>query len=278
MLEINKIVAVLNDFEMLDAVLSKIVKLSKKHNAQVEVVFIQESKLFELPDFFRFKELPPEKSLDKEIIQKELMHKLFDLGYKDSVPVFVYIDDTVEYVLHQTKNYQNTIIVISYQDEIVKELVKKTHLPVLVMKNNTSKNYEKIVIPVDFTRESEDSILFAKTLFPDRNLELLHDYRYIIGENYIDLEGMPVQYNNIRLNDVLKKENKKQLELLATKMQLNANFITEESSLENDLVNFIKNNKFDLVVLSAHNFNTLFSGTVLPELLELSPVDLLIYS
>jgi len=67
MQSMTKIIAVLNDFTMIDAVLDKTLTFSQKHHATVEILYVHERPLFEIPDFFRSGE--QETPLDKEKIK-----------------------------------------------------------------------------------------------------------------------------------------------------------------------------------------------------------------
>ena len=89
MKKIKKIIAVLNDFETADAVLSRAVMLSKEQDASLEIIFVHEESFFKLPDFFRFKESPPEEIVDKEKIRKEVTDKSAAFGVTEGCPVLM---------------------------------------------------------------------------------------------------------------------------------------------------------------------------------------------
>jgi len=276
--KITKAVAVINDFEMADAVLSKAVRLAQKESMSLEIIFVHEEKLFGLPEFFRFKEISPDQPIDKEKMQKEIAAKLNGLGVKERCPILVFVDDTADRVLVQTENDKETLIILSYHEDTVKKVIRKSHLPVLVVKQNSSADYNKILIPVDFSSASTKSIELTKTLFPEITTELVYDYRYIIGNDLFDPEGMSVSYMDIDLNDQEKKATKKELESLSEKMGVKSSFIIQESTIEDDLVSFIQANNFDLAVLGSHDANTLFFGSISFDVMEASPIDLMIYA
>lgn len=276
--KITKAVAVINDFEMADAVLSKAVRLAQKESMSLEIIFVHEEKLFGLPEFFRFKEISPDQPIDKEKMQKEIAAKLNGLGVKERCPILVFVDDTADRVLVQTENDKETLIILSYHEDTVKKVIRKSHLPVLVVKQNSSADYNKILIPVDFSSASTKSIELTKTLFPEITTELVYDYRYIIGNDLFDPEGMSVSYMDIDLNDQEKKAAKKELESLSEKMGVKSSFIIQESTIEDDLVSFIQANNFDLAVLGSHDANTLFFGSISFDVMEASPIDLMIYA
>lgn len=276
--KITKIIAVINNYETLDAVLSKAVRFSNEQNAQLEILYVHEEALFKLPEYFRFKEIAPNQPIDKEKLQKEIAQKLADLGVEENTPILIFIDDTADHVLVQTKDEKEAMIVISYHKKIAKDLIKRSHLPVLIVKNNTTDDYKNVIVPVDFSPISKKSIVLAKALFPKKDIELVHDYRYLINEEYMDPEGLSITYENFELDDIEKKANKRELEALAQKMQLKGSFITQDSTLEKDLLHFIQNNSFDLAVIGSNNADNLFFGSVSFDLMEIMPIDLLIYA
>lgn len=59
-------------------------------------------------------------------------------------------------------------------------VARKTHLPVLIIKNATKKKYQKILVPVDFSSASKYALQFANQLFSKMDLHILHvgDHEY----------------------------------------------------------------------------------------------------
>ena len=276
MKEIKKIIAVLNDFETADAVLLKSLILSKEQDVQLEIIFVHEEAFFKLPDFFRFKKSPPEETIDTKKIREEIADKVVALGNKEGCPILVFIDDTADRVLVQTQDEKETIIVISYHKKIAKKLIKQSHLPILIIKNNHTENYEKIVVPVDFSLASKESIVLAKTLFPTKQIELVHDYRTLDMEGFMDSEGL--KNTGIELINIEKKDAEDNFEALLQEMQCKGYFITEKTSPKEDLSDFIQRNGNDLAVIGSNNANKLFFDSVSFDLLETLLIDLLIYA
>lgn len=278
MRQIKRIMAVINDFGMADAILSKAAALSQREQAKLEVMFVHEEKLFDLPEFFRFKEIAPNQPVDKEKIQKEITQKLTVLGVKESVPVLVFVDDTADHVLLQTKNAQETLIILSYDKNIARKVIKKSHLPVLVIKHNRTVDYAKVVVPVDFSPASKESIVLAKALFPQKQIELVHDYRALYMEGFMDSEGMAELGAEVELTDMEKKAAEDNFEALLQEMQCKGSFLTEKASFQEDLSDFILDNGHDLAIIGSNNADKLFFDSVSFDLLETLPIDLLIYS
>jgi nucleotide-binding universal stress UspA family protein len=275
--KITKVMAVINDFEMADAVLTKAVTLAQRESSRLEVMFVHEEKLFALPEYFRFKEIAPELPVDKTKVQKEIAGKLKGLGVKEECPILVFVDDTADHVLVRTENDKDTLIVLSYHEDVVKKVIRKSHLPVLVVKQNNRNDYTKIVIPVNFSTASKAGLELAAALFSGKAIELVHDYRNLYLEGYMDSEGMSIAYLDIDINDQQKETAEKELKSLAEQTGLKSSFIVQESTIENDLVTFIRANGFDLMVLGSQDADSLLLGSVSFDIMEASPIDLMIY-
>ncbi len=276
--KITKAVAVINDFETADAVLSKAVRLSNEQDARLEIFYVHEEALFKLPEYFRFKEIAPDQPIDKEKVRQEIAQKLANMGIEESIPILIFIDDTADHVLVQTQDEKESIIVMSYHEKIAKELIKESHLPVLIIKNNTTDDYEKIVAPVDFSTASKESIVLAKALFPKKEIELVHDYRALYMEGFMDSEGFAELSAEVELTDTEKKAAEDNFEALLQEMQCKGSFITEKKSFAEDLSDFIQRNGSDLAVIGSNNADKLFFDSVSFDLLEALPIDLLIYA
>jgi len=127
----NKVLAVLNDIEALDTVLTRAVSLSEEKKAILEVLFVHEEKIFGLPDFFRFKETSEKDIADNDKIKKEIENKLTTLGSKQKHIILVKIDDTVDRVLELTKGDESITVVIQNHDVITKKLTQQENLEIV---------------------------------------------------------------------------------------------------------------------------------------------------
>ena len=129
----NKVLAVINDLEAVDAVLKKAISIAQENKAILEVLFVHEEKLFALPDFFRFKETPEKDLVDKDKVKKEIEGKLASLGYTHEPIVLVQIDDTVDRVLEFTKHDEAATVVMQNEETITKKLAQHTNLDVVTL-------------------------------------------------------------------------------------------------------------------------------------------------
>ncbi len=275
---INKIIAVLNDFDTVENILKKASELSSQQKAILEVLYVHETPLFDVPDYFRSRDNIGNDLIDKEKIKKEIEKRLVKLGSNLNYAILVFIGDTLDQVLTQTKEDINTLIITAYHEQITEKLVQKSHLPVLVIKNSV-KDYRKIVLPIDFSKNSRECIDLAQMLFSQSNMRLLYDYRYLTDLSIIDVDyfSMPAVNPNIQIEQEIKQKQKEQFQTLKKETTLEGDFIEEHLSTEEDLAQFIEANNFDLTVLCSNNRDFLFSESISFELLKMLSTDLLIY-
>ena len=270
---LTKVISVLNDIETINIVLAKAINIANEHSVQLEIIFVHEEPLFVMPDFFSTTGM-----VDKQKIKSEIEKQLGNLNFKDKCPIFVFMDDTVGRVTHLTKDDEDTLIITAYHEKISKMLVKKTHLPVLVVKNQVVDSYKKVVIPFDFSLLCEQSVTLAKLLFAKSELELVYDYRYLPSVEMIELD--PMLYSSIYVDTDFNpnqiKIKKKDLKEYADKENVKGYFIVEELSLEEDLLNFINKNNFSLIVMASSNIDTIFSKSLSLNLLNNSSIDILL--
>ncbi len=276
---INKVVAVLNDFEMADNILGKALKFSSQQNAILEVLYVHEESLFAVPDYFRSSEHINDNLIDKDKVRKELKERILKLGFEKDCAILVFIDDTLDRVLTQTKEDKETLILIEYHKEITKKLIKKSHLPVLVIKNSAT-DYKNVVVPIDLGENTDGCIDLANKLFPTATKRLLHDYRYVINTTIMDLDylGIPTTEPDFaeEINQKLKSSQVEKFEDLKKKTGLEGDFIEEKLSVEDDLTQFINEKHFNLTILCSRDEDFIFSSSISFILLETLSTDILI--
>ncbi len=278
MKNIKRVIAVLNDFEKADIVLKKALEFSSQKDAVLEVLYVHEEPLFDLPDFFQLQDDVEDDIIDAQKIKKELKHRIKEISGSQECAVLVYINDTVSRLEALTKGDTSVFVITAYYEKITQKLVQKNRLPILVIKNDI-KDYQKIVIPVDLTKSSYGCIDLAKMIFPQVNKRLLYDYRYVIDYSLVDTGylGMsatePVM--NSSLNEEVKQNKLELFEALKKEMELEGDFIEESLLIEEDLSNFINTNHFDLTILSFdRDFLSIDSISLL--LLKMLHTDILI--
>jgi len=272
----QKIIAVLNDFKTADDVLEKALELSSKQKAMLEILYVHEEPLFDIPDYFRSDESIKGNLVDKDKIKKEIEDRVSKIKDDHDFAVLVYINDTTDRLVTLIKEDSDIFVITAYHEKITKKLVKKSHFPVLVIKNR-AKEYKKIVIPVEMSKGSLKCIDFAKTLFSRDKIRLLHDYRYIVNPYTMDINYLGVPSIEPTINIEIQEQKKESFEALKKDTNLQGDFIEEDLSIEEDLAKFIEENGFDLTILCSDK-KSFLSNSVFFSLLEILSTDVLIHS
>lgn len=275
----KKIIVVLNNFQKADDLLQKAIMLSQKHNAFLEVLYIHETALFDLPDYFRVKESLNDSGVDKDKVEKEIKERILKFGFENDYAILVFVADTIDKVLISTREDTQTLILIEYHKKMTQQLVKKSHLPLLIVKNSVI-DYKKIVLPVDLGENMHKCINLADTIFPNIEKRLLFDYRNVVDTSNLDVNNLVIPTMNPLLNMEINKELKKNqlnaFEDLKKKTGFDGDFIEEALSLEDDLSHYINISDSDLTILYSNKEEFLFSNSLCFSLLETLSTDILI--
>lgn len=275
---ITKIVAVINDLKMIDTLLTRALTLSKRQDARLEIIYVHEEELFDLPEYFRLKELPQDEPVDQPKVRKEITSRLMALGGDEETPILVFIDDTVDHVMRELEEVTDAMIVMTYHEKTAKALIKKSHLPVLMIKNDITDEYMNIALPVDLSPVSKKSIALAKQLFPTGDIILLHDYRAVYLEEFMDPDGMTTIDLDLELSDLQKAETKSAFEALQHEVGCEGRFLTVRASIQEDIFDFVHDVGNDLIVLGSNNADSLFFESVSFDLMEKLAIDVLVYA
>ncbi len=162
-----------------------------------------------------------------------------------------------------------------------KKVIQKSHLPVLITKNNGTMEYNKILIPVDMTDITKETIKFVREFFKDTKITLL----YIIEPlsnfrlSYYGLESGEIE----EIKNMHDAKSKKDFESFveSVKEHDSVEIQTIHSSIcASEIVKYAKENSFDLIAMSAHDINDMSSkiiGNIAAEVLEETEIDTLIY-
>ena len=258
MQSVKKIIAVLNDFTMIDAVLAKTLAFSQKYHATVEILYVHERPLFEIPDFFHSgkKETP----LDKEKIKVAILEKVNTFDFKNTPVIFVKIDDTPDRVWALAHEDKETLVIIGYHKDITQKLVNKITQPILVVKNDIQ-NYQKMAIILDVGSPSSACIEIVKNYFSHIDIELFYDYHYIIDPS------MEADLQNIQ---IIKEAQKEAFEALKEESGLEGKFFIDGDFFGTQMSDYLQKKNFDILYVCSHADEFFISDT-----LAITPVDTL---
>jgi hypothetical protein len=259
----DKVLTVLNSFENADHILETALKFSSQQNAVLEILFVYEKALFQLPDLFSSEDT----SIDKDKIKKEIKERLQKLEFSGKCAIFVYVDDTKERVLNLTKDQDNLLIVTTYHKKITQKLVKKSPASFLILKDGKN-SFEKIILPVDLTDETIFCINRAKNLFSKSDIRLLHDHNFILSKELREEEQ--------KRYEALKKEVELEGDSIKEYFVSEVEFVEELYIIQRHLAEFINERDFDLSILCSHYGDYIFSHSISFDLIDMVETDMLI--
>jgi hypothetical protein len=259
----DKVLIVLNCFENIDNILQSALKLKKQQNTILEILYVHEKALFDLPDFFSSKDT----SINKDKIKRDIKDRLQEFGFSEKYAIFIYVDDTVDRVLALTKNQKNLLIVTDYHKKITQKLVKKSPASFLILKDGKN-SFEKIIMPVDLSSETILCINRAKDLFAKSDIRLLHDHNFVISKDRIGEEE--------KHYETLKKEVSLEGDSIKEYFVNEIEFVEELYIMERHLAEFINERDFDLTILCTRDKDYIFSQSLSFALLDMVETDLLV--
>jgi len=270
--KIEKVLLVIQEADKIEHLLKEGIELCKINHAVMEILFVHESPLFELPDYFKRRQT---ESLDKTRIEKEIETNLSKLKNTFSYAIFIEDTDTVDHVIALSKGDTKTCIVSLYHKETTLKLAKKVTSPLLIMKSKP-KTYRHILFPVDLNGNNANYIRYVKTLFPSASITLLYEPSFMV-ENYIfdtDFALMPLDTTvDLQLDREMFETLKEKFEALKKETGLKGELVDE---FESDLITYINTKNADLLVLHSENENFLFDDTLSKKLMESVKTDLFI--
>ena len=258
----KKTIVLLNTTDNIKNALKKGVEFSKQHNTILEVLFVHEEPLFELPDIFTLKR--EENSLDKESIKKEINSQLLELSPNEKYAIFVYVDDTLHRLETIAKEPKETLVITPYQKEITPTLIEETSYAFWVLKE--AKEYNKILLPTDLKEPTMKAINYALHIFEGSRLFLVHDHRYLVDTLAVQADYLNVtpltSPITIELNEEIKEAHQKEFENYLKEFGIEGEFIEANGEVDEDLIEYTKKNGFDLLFMY-RNDEEMFSSSIL---------------
>jgi|GEM_PF-2315089 len=275
----NRVIVLLNDFNNIEILLKKAMDFSILHKTVLEIVYVHEEPLFDIPDFFLSDESIADDAVDEVKIKKLIQIYLDALNPTEEHAIFVYTDDTVDRLLTHAKDAERTLIVTDYHEEITPALMVKTSYAYWIIKGEQER-YEKMVLPLDLKENADLCIEIAKHIFKDIPITLVHDYRYILDvlamrEDYLNVVPLTSSVD-LELNEELKIQQKELLKEYQEKYDVEGYFMEGEGLLDEDLNEYIQKEKFNLTVLYRNNEELFFSPVLIVNLLKELSTDFFI--
>ncbi|MBU1658109.1 universal stress protein [bacterium] len=157
-------------------------------------------------------------------------------------------------------------------------IAQKSNLPLLIVKNNSSAEYKKIVAFTDLSKVSQKSLIFSQNFFHQEVIKCVYAYKKIseiafrYHDNYenIDEIAQEIQMHEQEKFDTFVKENNIK----------DAELIEDRVGVTNALTNYINENNNDLVVFGSkgvHNVDSFLYGSTASSLMQSLKCDVLVY-
>lgn len=267
----KRVIILLNDLENMEVLLEKGATFANEHHALLEVLFVHEVPLFEIPNYFLSDEKISKSTLDKEKVKEQIECYLEDLNFAKEHVIFVYNNDTVDRLSTLlNNNTKEALVLTQYHQELSSELVEKTPFSFWIIKED--KTYENVAFPIDLEDKFKPSMSLMKHLFPQTKIELIHDYRYMLdpvvtSQDYLIVAPVSTEVD-MELNRVVREKKIKIFNDYLEEYQLKGTFLEGEGVFNNDLIQYIEENNFDLTVLHRDNDEIFFTPTLIQELME----------
>ncbi len=212
---------------------------------------------------------------------------LIDLGgLAETATVLIDQGDTIESIMRVANADNSQLIVIGVaRNELLGQLVlgrtvnrllRRSHVPLLVVKERARSAYRHIVVATDFSESSRHALVTAMHFFPEETLTVFHAYDPPMSGLMSDASAYRREYRNIAeqdcnafLRDTDKFEN-----------QRHPPHVLIEYGAPNHLLHdYVVGNSVDLVVVGTHGRSAIFDaliGSVAKRILEDVPCDILV--
>lgn len=157
-------------------------------------------------------------------------------------------------------------------------VAQKSNLPLLIIKNTYQRNYSNMVAFSDLSKVSLESVKFANSLFKNDDIKVVSVYKQI-GEIELRFHNNYDQKEDIQAEIRKNKENEFQTFTKENNIH-NSELIEDLNTTKSVLLNYVKTNKNDLVILGSkgvHNTHSLLYGSTTSFLMENVDSDILIY-
>jgi len=272
----ERVVALINRADDIKRVLNKALWFSQKFDLILEVLYVHEESLFDLPDFFK-PEFIKDDLLDKEFVKDEIKKTLQSIGSQKDVAIFVEINDSVDRILHLAKD--NSLIVSGYVEDISKELVKKSNFPVLITKNDIP-TYNNLIMPVDLSEDSLKCVDKARELFEGVKIRIVYDYRYpyelmVPDVNFMDIAVYDPLFDK-ELNDELKRSSYERYYKFLDEARVDGDFIEGDLDVDEDLKEYASKRGCELFFICKKGGSEILDTSVAQSLVEKIDCDLFV--
>ena len=280
--EVQQVLVAYDRSEMSHEALKRAISVAKKKEAQLIVVHVIEP---------LFVQSPFAKSVDEDAIKRDITKQIDQLNAEAQVEYLLFVESGEAagvITLTAQKTQADLLVVGSNSKEDVEsehfgsttvKIIQHTHIPVLIVKNRTQTIYKHMLSPTNLSEHSKESILFANTLFTKPTRKYLYAF-----ETVDNLQAMTYQFSDEEaagLKELRTSNAKIALETFVNEVGGGEMALIEyKASINEDLLDYIKRENADLLVLGSKgvgNLNSFVFGSTASYLVQRSPIDVLVY-
>ena len=280
--KVNRILVAIDRSAMAEEALKRAIYIAKEKEAQLVVMHVIEPSFIESP-FVR--------PIDENKIKKEVKRRVEKLTSEEDIEHILFVESgsAAASISLKVKNLNVDLLIIgthgkddissNYFGSTTLKLIQKTHIPVLVVKNEAKYAYKEMLAATNLSDYSKESILFARTLFDKTALKYLHAYvtvdelQALTYRISADQQG---QFKKELLTDAHIALEKFAKDVGEGEMVL----IGYNASINEDLLDCIVRDNAGLLVLGSKgvgNLNSFLFGSTASYLVRNSPTDVLVY-
>ncbi len=277
----KRVVVLLSDLENTHQLLQKAVDFSQQQQIILEILYVHEEALFEIPDYFLSENQIAHERLDKKRIKAKIQEQLVALGVQEKYAILIYENDTVNQLLYLFKEQKETLFITSYHQELNQKLIEKTPYSFWIIKKSVPQ-YKRIVLPLDFSENAKKALQITQQLFTKNVITIVHDYRYLLDAVDIQVDYLnlipTLSPETIAFNNRLKEKQKEKFEKYKKEFTIKGDCIEGKGALDQDLMSYISKRGFDLTILCHQDSELFLSPSLIITLLKEVSTDFFIFN
>ncbi len=286
MKKLKRIVVGIDIFEKSNNVIKRALVVAKENKAELFIVHAVQTPWLSIPSYFGGKEI----AVDVKGIKKRIDKKMKILNRDANVPYAIVVKEgnADDILLYESKLLKADMLMLgngkgkkNILGTTAEKVAHQSHLPVLIVKNSVKDPYQNILAPTDFQEQSKQSILFAKNIFTEAKIKVVHTYEtFYIADIYTadsyTVESLDLEQYTKAIKDSAQNDLKKFINELSIKK---GGIINGESDSKESLLKYINKGSYDLVVVGSRGttgFKALL-GSVTSSILREANTDVLVY-
>ncbi|WP_415406122.1 universal stress protein [Sulfurovum sp. CS9] len=282
MKKINQILVAIDRSAMAAEALKRAISIAKEKDAQLIIMHVIEPSFVESPFVH---------AIDEDAIKKQLIEQIDQLNSEADLKYILFVESgssAASITLKAQKTKADLLVIGTHGKDDIKsnyfgsttlKIIQNTHIPVLIVKNETKNMYEKMLAPTNLSDYSKESILFANILFNTPSMKYL--YAFVTVDELQALRYRISSEQKDQFKEELLSDAKTALEIFIKKIgEGEMALIGYRASINEDLLEYIIKDKSDLLVLGSKgvgNLNSFVFGSTASYLVQSSPIDVLVY-